>query len=213
MNNTQLTSAIEMLVEEGEQIVDKHTGPMDTSVDQWKFAKWLPGCRNLLRVLGDAAEPFAEPFGQSAAFCHADRAQEMLASLTALKTAMNHGLLVRIQELVFAEAFSDLIEQAEELAEKGHFLAAGVVCRAVFEEHLRKLCDCNNCMPAGKTTIEPLKQALAKANVLTKLDVRSVDLIASAGNHCAHNNQPPLGESDIRRLIRDVIEFIGHHPL
>jgi hypothetical protein len=166
-----------------------------------------------MRVIGESAEAFGEPFIQSTEFLSKDRCRAMLGSLQALQHALSNDLLVKVKEVVFAEAFADLMEQADELFSKGYFLAAGVICRAVFEEHLRKLCDLHKCLPSGKLTIEPLKQELVKAGAFTKVDAKNVDAIAGEGNHCAHNNQPPLEENEIKGLIQKVNTFLAQHPL
>ena len=57
-----------------------------------------------------------------------------------------------------AEAFESLLEQADYLLSEGYFLAAGVLGRAVLEEHLRKWCDLKAYSPAKqRPTINDFK--------------------------------------------------------
>jgi hypothetical protein len=210
----RLLSAVQDLIKEGIQVqetmLNVHQRPY---ADVKLFSQWLPGCRNLMRILGTSANAFNEPFEDAVGFSEEHRCHAMLGALKALEVAISKDLLQTVQELVFAEAFTDLLEQAEELSEKGYSLAAGVICRAVFEEHLRKLCDVNRCLPPGKPTIDPLKQELVKAGVFTKIDAKNVDAIAGEGNHCAHNNQPPLTMEQIKGLIQKLQSFLIQHPL
>ena len=217
-----LQSELQKLIDDGNRVIaTKYVTHYMEAVDSGLFANWLPACRHVLQLIGKNAKAFEEPFRESAGHCFLHRAQEMLGSLTALKNAVDGGLLVSIEDLVLAEAFTDLIEQAEELFDKKYFLAAGVICRAVFEEHLRKLCFLHNCFPVAKPNdkpnwkpmIENLKQSLSGAGVFTKTDVKNADAIAGEGNHCAHNNQPPLGENEIRGLIQKLQSFLIQHPL
>lgn len=213
--NERISSLVASLLEEGEDLLrkDLERSSYENYAKMEPFAKWLTACRNLIRLLGESAKVFEEPFLQSAEHSGESRCRVIIGTLRALKDAVDHGLLLTVKELVFAEAFSDLLEQAEELLQKGYVLAAGVICRAVFEEHLRQMCDAHDCMPEGKPTIEPLKVALVKAGVLTKLDAKNVDAIAGEGNHCAHNNQPPLTPSEVQGLVRRVLDFLTRHQL
>jgi len=112
-----------------------------------------------------------------------------------------------------ADAFGSLLEQANELFDKKFTLAAGVLGRAVLEEHLRKLCDRHECLPADRPTIGDLNQALYAGKHLDKLAMHQVTAMATAGNHCAHNNQPELPPSDVRKFLDDVHDFMVRNPL
>jgi hypothetical protein len=184
----------------------------DPYVDAQKFHKWVIGCSNLVSSLGDSAKAWSDAFGgdESNQFVIA---QVLLGKLEALKEAIDGDLLVRVEDLVMADAFADLLEQADELLEKGYLLAAGVLGRAVLEEHLRKLCDRQGCLPSAKPTIHDLNQALYKTSYFDKLTMKQVDVMATAGNHCAHNTDPPLTSADVRQLLTDVAGFLQRHPL
>jgi hypothetical protein len=43
--------------------------------------------------------------------------------------------------------------------------------------------------------------------------MKQADSLASSGNHCAHNLQPPLPASDVEKLLADVGDFLVRHPL
>ena len=61
--------------------------------------------------------------------------------LKALKEDVNEGWLQTVEELVHADTFSDLLEQARELNSKGYKDAAAVIAGTVLESHLRLLCE------------------------------------------------------------------------
>jgi hypothetical protein len=209
--NKRLLEAVNRLIAEGEAVIASKN--FTDLVDRDLLFKWIPGCRNLMRILGKYSVSFSTPFREESPALVLDRAKKMMASLLALRETVENDLLTDVTELVYAEAFCDLLEQAEELSEKGYFLAAGVICRAVFEEHLRKLCDLHKCLPGNRPTIEKLKVALVQAGIFTKIDSKNVDAIAGEGNHCAHNVQPPLSEDQIKGLIQKVQSFLIQHPL
>jgi hypothetical protein len=137
----------------------------------------------------------------------------MLGTLEGIRDTIKQGLLVTVQNLVFAEAFADLLGQAQYLLTANYFLAAGVLGRAVLEEYLRRWCRNANCLPAKpKPTINDFKAALQQGGNVTAIEVKHIDAMASIGNAAAHN-QPGLSQPDVERLIRDVEAFLASHPL
>jgi hypothetical protein len=118
-----------------------------------------------------------------------------------------------------AEAFSDLLEQADHLLEKNHFLAAGVLGRAVLEEHLRKWCQHVGCAflkpdgtPKDKPTMSDFYGELQKGGQLNALQRRHVENMAAVGNACAHN-MGTATRDDVERLLRDVRDFLVRFPV
>lgn len=75
-------------------------------------------------------------------------AVSLLSNLQSLHEAIIGGHLARFEDLVFAEAFADLLEQADYLFDQGYTLAAGVIARAVLEERLNRMCNANSCVPS-----------------------------------------------------------------
>ena len=140
-------------------------------------------------------------------------ATRRIASLRSLKKAVDEDLLVRVEDLVMADAFGSLLEQADHLISKCYSLAAGVLGRAVLKEHLRKLCDRNGCLPTGRPTINDLNQELYKNSHLDKIAVQNVTAMAATGNHCSHNVHPKLSDADVKKFLDDVRTFLGRHPL
>jgi hypothetical protein len=194
---------------DGDCIVDQKN---DGWVDPQDFAKWVTGCRNLCRLLGQTAQVWSEEFSGEIVNKYAT-AVKLRGSLTALREAVDRDLLTSLEDLVAADAFASLLDQADELYEKKYLLAAGVLGRAVLEEHIRKKCIRCGVLPAGRPTISELNQTLYKCGDIDKLAMQQVTSMATAGNHCAHNLPPPLSKAQVRRLIDDVRDFVARHPL
>ena len=156
--------------------------PPPPRVDLQKLTKWITGCRNLVHQIGDAArawwDSFPPPVGVLASL-----AAIAMGNLEALRESIDMDALVRVEDLITADAFASLLEQAKELLAKDYTLAAGVLGRAVLEEHLRKLCDRHSCLPSGRPTVNDLNQTLYKGSHLDKLGMKQADTLAAAGNH------------------------------
>jgi hypothetical protein len=113
-----------------------------------------------------------------------------------------------ITQLVKAETLADLLDQAEHLYESGYHLAAGVIGRAVLEEHLRTTCFNLNCSPTKKRpTINDFNQALYGIQYHSKIKMKQADTLAAIGNDAAHNN-PEMDSSDVKTLLTDLPEII-----
>jgi hypothetical protein len=175
-----------------------------------EFAKWRASCRLLLSLLGQSAAPWDD-------MCEIEQNNvatvlSMQGTLEAIREALNNDLLVRYEELVFAEAFSDLMEQAEYLFDEGYILAAGVILRAVLEERLKKMCSYHHCDPSRKRpTIVNYNTALYKAKVYDKITLKHIESMAAIGNEAAHNS-PALTGEDVGRFKRDLLSFLQRYP-
>jgi hypothetical protein len=184
----------------------------DPYVEAQPFQKWLTSCQNLIHHVGKPAQVWQRKFeGQFRN--QVVTVQALLGTLQSLREAVKDELLQRLEDLVAADAFANLLEQADELLRKDYVLASGVLCRAVLEEHLRLLCTRHDCLPFDRPTINDLNQALCKETHLNKLAMQSVTLMATAGNHCAHNLQPPLSREEVENLLRGVRNFLVRHAV
>lgn len=188
-------------------------GKQHVGVDPEQVSKWLSDCRNVIRLIGDKGGAYADPFKDSSLFLSVFRCKSMLGALESLLGALDHGLLDNIESLFFKDEFANLLKQVDELLNQGHCLAAGVICRAVFEEHLRKLYAMHHKPSDERPYIADMLNELIDLEVFTKIAAMNADAILNQGNYCAHNKQPPLKESDLRGLIQKVRNFLIQHPL
>ena len=212
----QIRIAIEAAISDGRKILAEMSaanGKQHGVVDPEAVSKWLSDCRNVLRLTGDKGVSYADPFKDSSLFLTVFRCKSMLGALESLLGALDHGLLDNIESLFYKDEFTSLLQQADELLNQGHCLAAGVICRAVFEEHLRSIYRVHHSTVSERPAIEVMVRSLAGSKIFTKIAVMNSETILSQGNHCAHNKQPPLKESDLRGLIQKVRTFLLQHPL
>lgn len=221
MGNTVVLDTIDRLLGEGRRVLGTefdaghpeavYFGNRPRGVDLQQFAKLKAGCANLLRVLGPAADPWKEAFALPENNPLVVRL--MLGTLEAIREAVQRGLLVKVEDLVRAEAFDSLLGQADYLFGEGYYLAAGVIGRAVLEEHLRKWCDLTGCVPVKpKPTLNDYKDSLYKAKHLSVVTMKHLESLAAVGNDAAHN-APSLDRGDVGRMLRDVRDVLVRHPL
>lgn len=204
---------LEMLIQEGESLLAQKY-PVKTSsfteedfVPIDPFHRWCGNCRVLDARLGRALAPWKETIfvkGPNKVVI----VMSLLGTIRSLKDAVEGGHLVSFADLVMAEAFSDLLDQAEYLISKGYWLASGVLCRAVLEEELRTLARKCDCLPdKDRPTLGDLNTALYKAGIYDKLEFKLVDTLAVIGNDCAHNNEGATKER-VRYSIDQLIALL-----
>ncbi len=219
MTKGLLLKTIRCLIEEGQQVAStkfdagrggvQYHGGRPTGVDPRAFAKWQAGCNNLMRLLGDLSAPWKNVFSGNNSHAYTTI---MLGTLEAIEQVVNDGLLISIEDMVRADSFSSLLEQADFLDRQGYFLAAGVLGRAVLEEHLRKWASSLPApIPKSHPTINDFKDALYKDKKITNAVMQHIGAMAAVGNDAAHN-KPELTKDSVSGMLRDVREFIGKYP-
>lgn len=129
-----------------------------------------------------------------------------------MRRAVQSDLLITVEQLVDAETFGDLLEQAEHLQGQNYHVAAAVLGRAVLEEHLRKMCDREGLMPTKQNpTISDYNMALYNASPkrIDRVKMQHITTMAAIGNDAAHGKT--VKQEDVERLLRDVRTFITYH--
>lgn len=186
-----------------------YLGGRPTAVSLQAFSRWQAGCKNFMRLLGDCAETWKKTFEGVNTIVNATR---MLGTLEAIEHSISEGLLLNVEDMVRAESFNNLLDQADFLHQQGFFLAAGVLARAVLEEHLRAWAGNSSLsISKPKPTLNDFKDALYKNKRFSLTVLKHIEAMAAVGNDAAHN-KPELTKHDVSRVLRDVREFIGKYP-
>lgn len=219
MNNQIIEKTLTQLIEEGNHVLSTeffagdprfdYGADVPVGVDLRKFAKWYAGCQGLLRMIGSPAQTWKTAFESEANT--PVNAMRIIGTLEAIAEALKGGLLITVEDLVYAEAFNHLLDQADYLLSQNYFLAAGVLGRAVLEEHLRNWCQHKNFVPAKpKPTVNDFNQELYKKNEYSVSVMKHIEAMAAIGNDAAHN-KPELTRDAVDRLLRDVRAFLAQH--
>lgn len=219
MTDDLLLKEVRRLIAEGKEVTStrfdagmsgvSYLGGRPVGVDLLAFTRWQGGCKNLMRMLGPFGSPWTEAFNGNN---RASNATKMLGTLEAIEQAITSNLLRSVEDMVRAESFVSLLDQAEFLHQQGFFLAAGVLGRAVLEEHLRTWV-ANLSLPIAKSrpTLNDFKEALYKDKKFSLSVMKHIEAMAAVGNDAAHNKQQ-LTVDVAARLLRDIREFLGKYP-
>ncbi|QPI66225.1 DUF4145 domain-containing protein [Vreelandella venusta] len=131
--------------------------------------------------------------------------------LKAAQEDLEYGYIQDVKNLVAAEMFSDLLEQASELLDAGYIGPAAVVAGAVIEDNLRKLCISHSIELPDKPKLDYMNSQLAKENVYNKLTQKRLTALADIRNSAAHGKWDDFAKKDVEDMISWVMSFAETH--
>lgn len=214
-----IASFAKKLIEDGNALLGTQFERKTSSFTSDKFVElqiyhqWCASCRLLVQQLGPFAEPYRDVLTEQKQRNNTAAVRSMLGALKSVLESVEHGRLAAFEDIVFAEAFANLIEQGEYLLEKDFHLAAGVIFRAVLEERLRRLCDVHGEMPAKpRPTISDYNQSLYQAQVYDKIVMKHVDAMAAVGNAAAHGTDD-FNPADVAQLHDNLVGFLARFSI
>lgn len=107
-------------------------------VDTTAFREWRVGCVAFLREALGADSPYAKEFEFNCDSPFLSAVARGQAVLRAAREYIEFGPVARVEELVAAEIFSDLIGMAARLLREGRLTSAVTVAAAVLEDVMRR---------------------------------------------------------------------------
>jgi len=212
MKLNDLISQVTKLITDGEDIISRQFENKITTyltkryVPLEDFERWRGNCKVLVSILGTKSRPWELTFTKETnnELVHAVSIQGALKSM---HDSMSAGLLLKIADIVMAETFANLLEQAEYLFEKGYWMPAGVIGRSVLEESLRRYCETQSCLPEKeRPTLADYNSALYKNEFYDKIEFKNIDALSAIGNECAHAKE--VSQERVKQLIEQVGQTI-----
>jgi len=120
------------------------------------------------------------------------------------------GFIFNIRNLIAADVFSNLLEQATHLLHSGYYIPATVLAGCVLEDALRKLCKTHTITLTSEPKLNFMNDQLKDAayNALTH---KNVAVWANLRNDAAHgkwNDTAQQEATDLRRQVANMITGI-----
>ena len=145
-----------------------------------------------------------------------ERIPVYMGILEALRADIDAGWLEGVAELLHAEAFSDLLDQATELLEKKYKDAAAVIAGSALESHIRLLCEkfvVNTQLPTGTPKKADVMNAdLVKASAYNTLQQKAVTAWLGIRNSAAHGGYEKYDDKQVANMIASVRDFVIRYP-
>ena len=155
------------------------------------------------------ADSFSAPF-------KFDSVAQLFGTLKSLREEYANDFLGGFNEMVDAELFTDILEQAEYLLSQRYFRASAVVAGVSLESHLRKLAE-KSSIPltkddGGYINAEYLNSELRKKEVIDKTINKSITGWLGLRNDAAHPDTKDINEGLIEPMIAGIRVFIQQYP-
>lgn len=231
----EITKRFEELIQKGNQLLGT-LGPKTTGFDRngnrrinpdgyeyWvparrspEFKSWLTSASNLIHFLVPSESPLAQDCDRLMADEHLKQGVPsnvlvlMLGLLTGVKDEWDNGFLGKIEYIVAGATFDDFLDHAAEYHRGNKKIEAAVLSSAVLEDTVKKIAQKNGIQTGGKT-LEPLINALVKANVLTSVKGKRVKAYAGVRNHALHAEWDEFEISDVGDLIHGTRELLENY--
>lgn len=199
------------------------------------YREWVVKTSDLLQMLfgnSNQGEKYQKiigydtPLGQSSGSPHwymtGHDILRKAATLKGIKDSYINGFYVSLEQQIIANVSADYMEQAEALLGEGiqgqyDHVPAAVLCGAVLEDALRRLCrkqtpPIDTVKSNGdKKTMEPLIQDLQKAQVFNKLVADQLRAWAKIRNYAAHGEYREFTREQVDSMLSGVKHFLAVH--
>jgi hypothetical protein len=141
---------------------------------------------------------------------------ELVGALQSLRNDYANNFLKNFNEMIDADLFSDILEQAEYLLSQDYVIASAVVAGVALESHLRKLAE-KNSIPITTDDMKYIKAdslngALLKSNVIDKTMHKIVTSWLGLRNGAAHPDPKEINYGLIEPMIAGIKVFIQQYP-
>ena len=155
------------------------------------------------------ASSFSGPF-------NSDSVAKLFGTLKSLREDYANDFLSGFNEMVDAELFTDILEQAGYLFSQSYFRASAVVAGVALEGHLRKLAEKNSIPittdPWKYVNADLLNGELRKNGIIDKTLNKSITSWLGLRNDAAHPDSKEINDRLIEPMIAGIRVFIQQHP-
>jgi hypothetical protein len=144
------------------------------------------------------------------------RVVQLSGTVKALRDDLHRDWVSHVSELVHADTFTDLLEMASELLEKGYKDAAAVMAGSALELHLKSLSSKNGvalrAANGAPVKADRLNAELKKATVYGLLQQKNVTVWLNIRNDAAHANYSEYDSKDVEQLLAGLEHFMATYP-
>jgi hypothetical protein len=218
MQPKDLPKRIAQLIEQSEHVLatKKYNQYGADHVDSGAMAGLRASSLSFIAMRFGKNHSYYSEFDSATVKNYESNAKKAHAILHSIQAEIDGGWIFTVKKLVAAEIFSDFLEMAEHLIEQNYKDPAAVMIGSVLEENLRHLCISNGIdIETEKDEklipkkADRLNSDLAKAEVYTKLDQKSVTAWLDLRNNAAHGKYDEYSKEQVSLMHQGVTEFLA----
>lgn len=192
---------------------------MGTVVKSEPFHAFRSSGLSFLVNLFASGHPYCTDFDTRVTQTYPSHVEAGMGIVTAARDELAGGWLQTTRGLLSAEIFADFLEMAEHLHSEGYKDASAVIVGSALEEHLRQLAVAAN-VPTTRTKdgvevplkADALNADLAKADVFSKLDQKSITVWLDLRNKAAHGRYDEYSQDQVALMLEGVRQFMSRVP-
>lgn len=210
MENTgKIIERFAELITLGDKVVDT-IGYYDRedSVDEKLFQQWYTSSRALLLSLPEG-NLYLSDFVHNCKERQGSDAELGVAILRAAREDIERGLLNEWTDLISAEVFDDLLEQAEHLLDNKYKDPAASLIGAVLENELRRMCRDNDIPVKNDDNIGSLNQKLFQKSVYGKPQMRQIGIWQAIRDSADHGKFDDYNSESVKNMLEGVRNFLS----
>ena len=140
------------------------------------------------------------------------RFKEYGSLVRALALDLEAGMLIRVEQLIAADLFDGLLDQAEHLLGAGHHIPAAALGRVALDESLRQLAKLH--LPADEQSGKVSQLIIAlrtKADVYAKSKGDHIQGWMKTGDSAVHADMEDPPQAEVQGMLEDVREFVAEY--
>ncbi len=218
----EILRQLELLIADGQRLADSYEGEDGffesgaTEIELRTFA--TASLAAIERVSGRSSEyyqsiPRSELLQQlSSVDGYVQFVPAATGALTALRSAIQCGMLTSLESRLRANIHDDFLAQANELLMAGYHVAGMVLVGGVLEHHLLKLVQARNLQWSNAGSLAKYNDLLRDV-VYPQPTWRRIQSIADVRNEAAHGNGAQVKVDDVKDALNFTQRILTDHPL
>lgn len=213
-------SLSEVYIKQLEEILQDYPGIVVADYPVERVLELITRSRAAIeRIVPQSSPYFKQSEDVLKAHHHVLALQAIIGVVRSLRHDISKDYLENFTELIHGELFADFLEMSKHLLDEGYKDAAAVIAGSALEAHLKQLCEKNGIeteyeregnMRSKKADL--LNSELAKAEVYSKQDQKSVTAWLDLRNDAAHGNYTNYANEQVSIMIMGVRDFITRNP-
>jgi hypothetical protein len=202
---------IKQLLEKAEKVKATHKSDFRgaSTYDEAIFVEWKSNVENLILLVAGKDSVYYKNFIEYTS--DIDSVDRGIGVLRALKEDLEKGFLTSVRDLVIAEVFTDFLDMAEHLLEKGYKDPAASLIGAVLEDGLRKIAQKHNVTVKHNDDISSLNTRLANKEIYTRLIQKQIQVWKDIRNSADHGKFNEYNSDQVRLMLEGVRKFLAEY--
>ena len=203
------------LVEKGHSVISTHR-PHPPNVigfptlDTQEYANWRSQSLAFLTDLLGPEHVYTKDFLTSTERSgYTNSTHAGIGILQAVLEDIEQGFIETIRQLITAEVFADLFDQATHLLKNGYKAPAASLAGAVLENGLRSIAVSQGVQVKASDDLSSLNQKLADKGVYSRLNQKKVHVWTDIRNDADHGHFDQLGDNDIDDFIKGAQSLLS----